>query len=67
MSDFERDRLMAAERAAFATYDNMQKNFARHPDIVEAARVLWAEAANAVVEYRYMSQGVAVLRPRRRA
>ena len=52
MPDHELLRLQAREKLALAQYGRVVKSFARAPEVVEAARSIWAEANTAVVKYQ---------------
>lgn len=52
MSEFELRRLVAAEKDALQRYSRMRKNFARDFEIVEHARLIWVEAAAALLSYQ---------------
>lgn len=55
MSDPELHRLLAAEHDALARYDHIKVNFARSPEIVRHARLIWEEASTALLEYRRLA------------
>jgi hypothetical protein len=47
----ELSRLMTIEKDALARYVRIKRTFYCSPDVVECARVLWADASADVVEF----------------
>ena len=52
MPDHELMRLLAKEKHALARYGRITMGFERAPEVVEAARNIWAEANAALVKYQ---------------
>jgi hypothetical protein len=52
MSEFELYRLAAAEKDALQRYSRIKNNFVRDSEILEHARLIWAEASAALLSYQ---------------
>jgi hypothetical protein len=52
MSDHELLRLLVIENDALARYNRIRRTLYCSPDVVERARIIWADAADALLNYQ---------------